>query len=169
MQKLLTLVTFGMICIALVGQGCTGIKPTNPSETVEKETGVQEDPLNRDQAAIQGTWKVVAMRAAGNPAPDSIVAVMKYEFKGQQLLITPSEPGDPEYTITLDPSSKPVATLDMTPIGSKEAADTMKGIYILDADKLKICLGKNKRPTEMSAEQKDGFGQVLIELERETP
>ena len=28
---------------------------------------------------------------------------------------------------------------------------------------------RKKRPTEMRAEAKDGFGQVLIELEREKP
>jgi hypothetical protein len=55
----------------------------------------------------------------------------------------------------------------MTPVDSKKPADTMQGIYVLDGDRLKLCLGKKKRPTEMRAEAKDGFGQVLIVLERE--
>ena len=128
----------------------------------------KEDSLKRDQAAIQGKWKVVAMKAAGNPGPDNVIAVMKYEFKGNRLIITPAEPG-PGYTFKLDPSSKPTATLDITPVDSKKPDDTMKGIYVLVGDQLKLCLAKKKRPTEMRAEAKDGFGQMLIELQREKP
>jgi len=164
-----TLTTFGIICIALAGQGCTDEKPTKQPESTEKEGAAQEDPLKRDHAAIQGTWKVVAMRAAGNPAPDQVVAVVKYQFNGEKLIVTPAEPGTSDYTFSLDPSAKPIAACDMALIGSKDPADTMKGIYILDGDKLKICMGKNERPTQMSAEVEDGFGQMLVELERENP
>ena len=145
-----------------------GKLPTPAEEKVAASVPDQEDPLKRDQAAIQGKWKVVAMRAAGNPGPDNVIAVMKYEFKGNRLIITPAEPGT-GYTFKLDPSSKPTATLDITPVDSKKPDDTMKGIYVLVGDQLKLCLAKKKRPTEMRAEAKDGFGQMLIELEREKP
>lgn len=162
--------TLCLICMAWVGQGLAAEKPAGPPATEEEKVTAsvpnQEDPLKRDQAAIQGKWKVVSMRAAGNPGPGAVIAVMKYEFKGNRLMITPAEPG-PDYTFKLDPSSKPIATFDMTPVGSKKPDDTMRGIYVLDGDQLKLCLGKKKRPTEMRAEAKDGFGQVLIELERE--
>jgi len=162
--------TICIICMAGVGQGLAAEKPASPPTVAEEKVTAsvpdQKDPLKRDQLAIQGKWKVVAMRAAGNPGPDAIIAVMKYEFKGNQLIITPAELGA-DYTFMLDPSSKPIATFDMTPVDSKKPADTMQGIYVLDGDRLKLCLGKKKRPTEMRAEAKDGFGQVLIVLERE--
>lgn len=162
--------TLCIICMAWAGQGLAAEKPVSPPTAVEDtaSTPDQEDQLKRDQAAIQGKWKVVAMRAAGNPGPDAVIAVMKYEFKGNRLIITPAEPG-PGYTFKLDPSSKPIGTFDMTPVDAKKPAATMKGIYVLDGDQLKLCLGKQKRPTEMRAEAEDGFGQVLIELEREKP
>ncbi len=164
--------TLCITCMAWAGQGLAAEKPASPPTAAEEKVTAsvpdKEDPLKRDQAAIQGKWQVVAMRAAGNPGPDAVIAVMKYEFKGNRLIITPAEPG-PGYTFKLDPSSKPAATFDMTPVGSKKPADTMQGIYVLDGDQLKLCLGKKKRPTEMRAEAKDGFGQMLIELEREKP
>ena len=167
-----TLGTFCIICMAWGGQGLAAEKPAGPPTPAEEKVTAsvpdKEDSLKRDQAAIQGKWEVVAMKAAGNPGPDNVIAVMKYEFKGNRLIITPAEPG-PGYTFKLDPSSKPTATLDITPVDSKKPDDTMKGIYVLVGDQLKLCLAKKKRPTEMRAEAEDGFGQVLIELEREKP
>ncbi len=157
-----TLFAIGLCCAALPCRTFADESPAAPATNKEKE-----DLLKRDQAAIQGKWKIVSMRAAGNAGPDSIVAVMKYEFKGDQLIITPSEPGQSNYTFKLDPSSKPVANFDMTPLDAKAAEQAMKGIYVLEGDHLKICLGKNNRPAKMSAEAGDGFGQMLIELERE--
>ena len=157
--------TLCITCMAWAGQGLAAEKPASPPTAAEEKVTASV-PDQKDPLAIQGKWKVVAMRAAGNPGPNAIIAVMKYEFKGNQLIITPAEPGA-DYIFMLDPSSKPIATFDMTPVDSKKPADTMQGIYVLDGDRLKLCLGKKKRPTEMRAEAKDGFGQVLIELERE--
>ena len=136
--------TLCIICMAWAGQGLAAEKPASPPTPAEEKVTAsvpdQEDPLKRDQVAIQGKWKVLAMRAAGNPGPDAVIAVMRYEFKGNQLIITPAEPG-PGYTFKLDPSSKPTATFDMTPVGSKKPDDTMKGIYVLDGDQPQTLFG----------------------------
>lgn len=110
------------------------------------------------------------MTAAGNSAPAEILGVLKYEFKGDKLFVTPGESGFTDFMFKLNPNAKP-ATIDMPRIKPGGGVDKSQsqGIYTLKGDHLKICLGKNKRPTEMRADAEDGFGQVLIELEREKP
>ena len=110
------------------------------------------------------------MKANGRPAPAAILAVLKYEFKGDKLFITPAEAGFADYTFKLNPTAKP-ATIDMPRIkpGGELDHTESQGIYTLEGDHLRICLGKNKRPTEMKADAQSGFGQALVELEREKP
>lgn len=129
----------------------------------------QEEQVASDREAIQGVWQVTAMRAAGNPGPESIIAASRYHFDGETLTIKLGESRSDDYTFTLDPAAKPMAACDMTPLGSQDPAATMKGIYKVEGDSLIICLGKHQRPTEMRAEEEDGFGQVLIELQRAKP
>lgn len=166
-----TLGTLGIFCMAWTGQGFAAEKPANPPATPAEQAAAkpaeQKDLAKRDQAAIQGKWKVVAMEANGRPAPASILAVLKYEFKGDKLFITPGEPGFTDYTFKLNPSAKP-ATIDMPRIkpGGELDKTESQGIYTLEGDHLKICFGKNKRPTEMKADAQSGFGQALVELER---
>ena len=123
--------------------------------------------LDPDLEAMQGKWKLLAMEAAGNPAPPQIVATMKYEFKGDILIVTPTEPGQSDHRIKLNSAAKPIPTFDMTPLVHGEARDTLQGIYVMKGDKLKICLGMQARPTAFTANKEDGYGQVMILLQRE--
>lgn len=163
--------TLGIFCMAWTGQGFAAEKPANPHATPAEQAAAkpveQKDLAKRDQAAIQGKWKVVAMEAQGNQAPAEVVAVLKYIFKDNKLTITPGEPGFTHDTFKLNPSAKPAA-IDITPAEPGRAADDMqKGIYTLEGDRLKICFGNNKRPTKMTADAQSG--QALVELEREKP
>lgn len=128
-------------------------------------------PADQDHAAlesIQGKWKLVTMRAAGNDAPPQVIATYRYEFKGDQLTITPNNPqANGDFLIKLDPSAKPLATLDMTDLAGKHKGRTLLGIYAIEDGKLKICFAKDNRPSGFIATEQTGYGQILIELERE--
>jgi uncharacterized protein (TIGR03067 family) len=125
----------------------------------------KEDAVKKDRERIQGTWKVVALEADGEPAPAEIVAALKLVFKGDTLTFVPGEPGLTNYTYKLDPTTKP-AGFDMTHADGKQKGETDKGIYSLEGDSLKICFGKpGQRPKELTAKAKSG--QAVYVLKRE--
>jgi len=127
----------------------------------------KQDAFKKDLDAIQGTWKIVALEAGGKQAPAEIVAALKLTFKGDTLTFTPGEPGFSNYTYKLDPSTKP-ASFDMTHADGDHKGETQKGIYSLEGNHLKICLGKaDSRPKEFSTTA-DSV-QALYTLEREKP
>src|SRR5262245_24481699 len=96
------------------------------------------DIAKADAMHIQGTWKVVALEAAGVQAPAEIVAALKLNFKDDTLTFEPAEPGFARFTFKLDPTAKPPA-FDMIPLDVK--GEAQQGIYALEGDDLKICLG----------------------------
>jgi len=141
-------------------------------QAVEKASGAVAEvaknvDIDPDLEAMQGKWKLLAMEAAGSPAPPEIIATMKYEFKGHMLIVTPTEPGQADHRIKLNSVAKPIPTFDMTPLVHGKARDTLQGIYVMKGDKLKICLGMQARPKAFTANKEDGYGQVLILLQRE--
>ena len=60
--------------------------------TEAASTAKQDDTTSEALKAIEGKWKLVTMRAAGNDAPPQVIATYKYEFKGDKLMITPDNP-----------------------------------------------------------------------------
>jgi uncharacterized protein (TIGR03067 family) len=125
------------------------------------------DAVKKDMDEIQGTWKLVALEADGKQAPAEIVAALKLVFKGNTLTFKPGEPGFTNYKFKLDPTTKP-ARLDMTHADGTEKGDTAPGIYLLEGNHLKICIGRaGNRPTAFATTAKSGQG--LYTLEREKP
>ncbi len=159
MKKKSMLILAGMLALPMSIHAETAGQPAQAAAPA-----AEGGALERDIKALQGKWKCVGMEAAGNQGPPEVIAVMKYEFKGMRLIITPAEPGTPDYSFKLNPAAKPIPTFDM--ISPGEEGETLEGIYALEGNKLRICLGKQKRPTEFVANEETGFGQMLITLER---
>jgi uncharacterized protein (TIGR03067 family) len=127
--------------------------------------GPQKEQAKTDLERIRGTWSIVAMEADGEQAPAEIVATLKLVFKDDRLTFRPGEPGFTNYTFRLDSKAKP-PNFDMTHADGNHKGETQKGIYALEGDSLKICLGE-KRPSEFTA--KAGSGQVMYVLKRVKP
>lgn len=147
---------------------------TNPQTKAEGEgvtlttSNVVEDvALDPDLETIQGKWKLIAMEIGGRQAPAEIVASMKYEFKGDILVVTPTQPGHSDHLVELDSTAKPIPTFDMTPMVNGKKGPTLKGIYVMSDKELKVCLGNVSRPDKFATNEKTGYGQVMIVLKRE--
>jgi uncharacterized protein (TIGR03067 family) len=132
------------------------------------------DVSKKDIDGIQGTWKLVALEADGEQGPTEIVSALKFVFKGNTLTLMPGEPGFTNYTFKLDPTTKP-ANFDMTHADGPRKGETEEGIYLLEGNHLRICLGKaGNRPKAFAtkAPSENGMytsGQGMYTLERETP
>ena len=121
-----------------------------------------------DQAAIQGAWKVVGTEEDGqkNENPDEIVI----RFEGEEVSQTKGGQQVDPATFKLDEKAKP-KTLDLTPLQGPDKGKTIKGIYELTGDSLKICLAAPGGPGAADAprptEFKSGNGVIVASFERE--
>ncbi|OAI47119.1 hypothetical protein AYO44_10095 [Planctomycetaceae bacterium SCGC AG-212-F19] len=135
-----------------------------------------------DQQAIQGTWTLESGEMDGKAAPAGELVNSRFIFTADKVILQDRH-GKEEETYKLDPNAKPKA-LDMsttvetkafgvvaTAIGgpTKPAADkketkTVKGIYNLEGDTLKLCLPAPDapRPTDFTSQN----GQILMVLKR---
>ena len=127
----------------------------------------KQDALKKDLDGIQGTWRIVALEANGEQGPAEIVTALKFIFQGDTLTCAPGEPGFTNYKYKLDPATKS-AGFDMTHADGPNKGKTQKGIYLLEGNHLKICLGSaDSRPKEFTTTAMSG--RTLYTLEREKP
>ncbi len=111
-----------------------------------------------DQAALQGKWIVESFQYNGGPVEMMKEAVR--EFKENKYTLTPKAGDVIEGTIKLDPGQKR-KTIDLEIDGR-----TLKGIYEVDGDMLKMSytLNGGERPTEFVS--KPDSGQILVTHKR---
>jgi uncharacterized protein (TIGR03067 family) len=123
----------------------------------------KQDLVKKDKDGIQGTWKLIGLEADGQQAPAEIVATLKLVFKEDMLAFTPGEPGFTNYKFKLDPTTKPASITLIHAHGTHQGEAEM-GIYLLDGDHLKICVGAaGKVPKEFTTRAKSGQGMYSLE------
>jgi len=117
-----------------------------------------------DDKDILGTWKAVAGEKSGKKAPEATFKNLVFEFKADKLIIKEGEQAH-EAGYKLDPDKKPKAIDLILKDGGK--SETVKGIYVLDGDELKICAGHPgaDRPTEFAT--KEGSKTDMLTFKRE--
>lgn len=107
----------------------------------------------KDLDSLQGAWQFAAMEGANSLSAD-ILKELKLTFEGDRAR-HPGVEGKlaaATVTVNLDPSQKPKA-IDITPLAGPEKGKRLPGIYSIDGDTLRICVGKigGDRPTEFKA------------------
>lgn len=123
----------------------------------------RQDLVKKDMDEIQGTWKLIALEADGQQAPAEIVATLRLVFKDDTLTFTPGEPSFTNYKFKLGPTTTP-ASITMIHAGGTHQGEAEMGIYLLDGDHLKICVGAaGKVPKEFTARANSGQGMYSLE------
>jgi uncharacterized protein (TIGR03067 family) len=110
---------------------------------------VHADDAEKDLKAAQGAWQLAELTTDAGPAPADRIKGVKFTIKDDKLTMDGLD-GKPEFTIKLDPSKKPKA-IDLTLLDGAFKGKTTMGIYSLDGDTLKLCVGNKEakdRPTE---------------------
>jgi uncharacterized protein (TIGR03067 family) len=93
---------------------------------------------------LKGTWEVVSMEVGGKKAPDEAFKGQTLTFEADKVISKGKDKPDPA-TYTIDATKKP-AELDIVPTEGPQKGKTVKMIFQLDGDTLKIA-GKME-PTE---------------------
>jgi uncharacterized protein (TIGR03067 family) len=129
-----------------------------------------DQPANKDKDVkqeldkLQGTWQIASLEIDGNPVPAEFLKEARIIIKGDKF---ESRMGVTYTgTVKIDPTQKP-KTIDLVFESGPEKGNTSLGIYELDGDTWRICLGvtAKERPKEFAT--KAGSGLALEKLTRE--
>jgi uncharacterized protein (TIGR03067 family) len=119
-----------------------------------------KDDAKSDLKKMEGSWKLAAGETDGDKIPEDGLKNSSLKIKGEKY---DAKLGDSthEGKLTLDATKKP-KTMDAT-----DGDNTVKGIYELKGDELKICIAPpgQDRPTEFAS--KAGSGHILMVWKRE--
>jgi len=123
-----------------------------------------DDALKKEQAALQGVWKVISLETPNGKQDDVAGATLEFDKEVKNLTFTKG--GETKKgTVKLNPAGKP-KEIDIVP--NEDANKKMEGIYVLEKDTLKICVcpegSGDGRPSEFAV--KEGKKYVLLTLER---
>jgi uncharacterized protein (TIGR03067 family) len=116
--------------------------------------------VKAEKEKLRGEWKVTSAKRSGQDSDKPVGDVVK--FDDDKFIVPNGERS--EYK--LDPSKKP-KQIDITPLDGKEKGKTIRGVYELDGDKLKLHVAypdSTERPTDL--ESKEGAMTMSFVLER---
>ena len=122
-----------------------------------------DEPTKGDKD-LDGTWEAVSALRDGKEQPQPPGDKIVVTIKGNSLTF---KIGDESHTatITVDASQTPKA-IDLTPDDGPQKGKTMKAIYEVKGDELKVCHGEPDadRPKELAS--KEGSGLLLATFKR---
>jgi len=116
---------------------------------------------------LQGTWVFDSLEVEGQKLPDPMYRGSTLEIEGD-VFITRALEATYEGKLQLKPKTAP-KTIDMIFTGGPEKGKTSLGIYEVDGDTLKICLGFTGVPRPQAFLSKPGTGHAFEILRRKTP
>lgn len=120
----------------------------------------KDDPVRADLKKLEGAWKVELVEADG-PAPQELKGATLL-FAGDKLVMTSNDGQEMKLLVKLDPGKKP-KTIDFAADKQVEGGAPGAGIYEVDGDTLKLCIGPpNRRPKEFTGKD----DRLLVVLKR---
>jgi uncharacterized protein (TIGR03067 family) len=114
------------------------------------------DVLAREKERLQGTWAATAVIDNGREEAAEQVRELKLTIKGDKYIYTLGQRSFAA-VYKIDPTKKP-KEMDVTFEEGPIKGTTMRAIYALEGDELKIC-GGDKRPAELASRPKS---QVIL-------
>lgn len=127
--------------------------------------GVCAEEPNDAVTELEGSWVITSATRDGKALDNENGGQMQMTFAGKDLTIKEKNGIELIVPFKVDPTSKPKA-IEFRHIsgGWLPINLAFQGIYELDRNKLKLCLGEGKRPTEFS--DRDA---IVIVLKRNKP
>jgi uncharacterized protein (TIGR03067 family) len=116
----------------------------------------QDDLSKGDRAALQGEWEIVSAESNGEPPPPGLLDGAKFAFSGDKLTLLGKEG-----TFELDATKSP-RQIDFVRGNSRQI-----GIYELDGDSLKLCVGpSDDRPKEFKTKPRTDHSSFALKRKK---
>jgi uncharacterized protein (TIGR03067 family) len=133
-------------------------------------TGAEPEKQNAKEKALepfQGTWKLAAFEVEGKQLDIDDFKETRLTVKGDAFTMSTAA-ATYKGTFKIDAAKKP-KTFDMSFSDGPEKGKTCLGIYEMDGDTWKLCIGLTgkERPKEFAT--KENSGHALEVLKREKP
>jgi RNA polymerase sigma factor (sigma-70 family) len=136
---------------------------TAPAETASRDG--RQPEADTDAEKIQGTWRVVSAEQGGKEAPAEAIKDFTVVITADKIAFSPKGENR-QSSYKLDPKADP-KVIAVTPLDGPAKGKTLRGLYALDGDRLKLCLqnGPGPEPTEFATTSDSGLR--LLTLKRE--
>lgn len=125
----------------------------------------REELAKRETAAMQGEWVMVSGERNGIAFPERFLKTGKRTAKGDWTAVSIDDSPILEAKFTLDPTTSP-KSIDYTLTDKDHKGEKRFGIYELDGDTLKYCVGAIGRDRPTAFEGKEGTGWTYIVWKR---
>jgi uncharacterized protein (TIGR03067 family) len=126
----------------------------------------EQNAIKEEPARLDGTWIIVSAEHDGQKTRPERTRCVKVVIIGEKLTVK----GDKGVNsiIKIDPSKAP-RHINIMPEDGPDKGKVLQGIYQLQGDSWKLCIGQpgKPRPTEFAAPAHSGH--MLIDLKREKP
>jgi uncharacterized protein (TIGR03067 family) len=121
--------------------------------TVSACTGKRQDAASQqDHTALQGEWEIVSAESNGEPPPPGFLDGTRFSFTDDKLILMGKEG-----TFELDATRSP-KQIDFIRGKSRQI-----GIYELDGDQLKLCVGPaDDRPKEFKTKPRTDHSLFVL-------
>jgi uncharacterized protein (TIGR03067 family) len=126
-----------------------------------------EDAVKKEYARFEGTWKITSLEAEGKKMPENVFKTSRLILKGKRFVHKEGEISL-EGTFKVDLSKKP-KRIDVTFTSGPEAGKTLLGIYELEGDTYRVCMGMPGKDRPKTFASKANSGHVLEVFKREKP
>jgi uncharacterized protein (TIGR03067 family) len=115
-----------------------------------------DDAVKKEKEALKGKWTIVSVERDGKAVDMWKDGVRLVE--GDNYTLTTKDGDSFKGTFTVDPAKVPKA-IDFSPTGGQYKGKTLRGIYEIDGDMLKICFAEpdKDRPTEFTSKSGSGW------------
>jgi uncharacterized protein (TIGR03067 family) len=130
-----------------------------PALAADKAT---EKPAPAENQELQGTWQIISGEANGKPAPEAAIKDIKWIIKDKTVTIQTADGPAVKLTLKLDPAQK-IKAIDLT---NSERKETIRGIYDLKKETLRLCLGAPGEDRPRAFATRDNLKVVLFVLKR---
>jgi uncharacterized protein (TIGR03067 family) len=123
-----------------------------------------EEATKREYARFEGTWKFVSLEVEGKKLPEKVFAESLLILEGSRFTAKEAA-GTSKGTFKVDLSKKP-KQIDISFTEGPPKGETLLGIYELDGDTYKVCIGMPGKGRPTAFVSKPASGHVLEVLKR---
>jgi uncharacterized protein (TIGR03067 family) len=126
------------------------------------------DADDEEMKKLEGTWKFVSLESDGEQAPGNVIATWRWVVRGNEITWRDPTEDETKTSFKVDTSKSP-KSIDLTAVDGKEKGKMFKCIYLLEGERLKICVPEGRRASVNPARPEEfsgGKGMSLMVLER---